>query len=102
MRRRGYSLPREKSRRSEVTLLLCVYHHRSHKWATEPIRFNPNRINDIELWTDMRDIFRMDLQKPWQRFLSFNKVKSIVPIYVRLSAFPANRSLGGAEDKRSP
>ena len=81
-RHRGYSLPREKSRKREVTLLLCVLQSTSHNWKTEPVRFDPNRINDRELWEDIRDTFRMDMQKPWRRILGFKKVKSIVPIGV--------------------
>ena len=84
-RHRGYSLPRgEKSprRRSEVTLLLCVLNTTSHKWHTSPLRFDPNRINDRELWTDIRYIFRRDLHPLWQRVLGFKRVKSIVPIGV--------------------
>ena len=82
-RNRGYSLPREKSRKREVTLLLCVFHSSGHNWATKSVRFDPNRINDQELWFDIRDTFRMDLQKPWRRIFGFKKVKSIVPIGVR-------------------
>lgn len=81
-RGRGYSLPRSKSRRSEVTLTLCVFHTTSHKWSTEPFRFDPNRTNDRELWMDIRTAFRTDLQKPWRRIFGFKKVKSIVPIAV--------------------
>jgi hypothetical protein len=81
-RGRGYSLPRSKSRRSDVTLTLCVFHTTSHKWSTEPFRFDPNRTNDRELWMDIRSAFRVDLQKPWRRIFGFKKVKSIVPIAV--------------------
>ena len=82
-RDRGYSLPRSRSRKSEVTLLLCVFHATSHNWSREPYKFDPRRINDQELWTDIRNTFRMDLQKPWRRVFGFKKVKSIVPIGVR-------------------
>jgi hypothetical protein len=78
---RGYSLPQDKSRKkSDITLLLCVYHSYSEHWSTAPIRFNPNRINDRQLWTQIRYTFRTDLQKPWRRILGFKKVHSIVPI----------------------
>ena len=81
-RQRGYSQPQDKPRKrnSEVTILLCVYHSYSEHWSTAPIRFNPNRINDRQLWTQIRYVFRTDLQKPWRRVLGFKKVKSIVPI----------------------
>ena len=75
-------MPREKSRKHEITLLLCVFHTSDHNWSTKPVKFDPNRINDQELWEDIRDTFRMDLQKPWRRIFGFKKVKSIVPIGV--------------------
>lgn len=90
-RNRAYSLPRgDKSprRRSEVRLLLCIFHTTSHNWSTEPLRFDPHRINDRELWTDIRDIFRQDLQKPWKRLLGLKKVKSIVPIAMTPNGVP--------------
>lgn len=96
-RSRGYSQPRgEKSprRRSEVKLLLCVFHSVSHNWSTEPLRFDPHRIDDRELWTEIRSTFRQDLQKPWKRLLGFKKVKSIVPIGVRHLVHGAAALLG--------
>ena len=97
-RDRGYSLPRSRSRKSEITLLLCVFHTTSHNWSREPYKFDPRRINDQELWTDIRTVFRMDLQKPWRRFFGFKKVKSIVPIGVR----HLSENLGYAVKKVSP
>jgi len=61
-------------------LLLCVYHNTSHNWKTAPVKYNPHRINDRELWTEIRDTFNMDLMRPWSRLIGFKKVKSIVPI----------------------
>ena len=85
-RREGYDLPRDRSprRKHEIHLELCLYHSTRHSWKTEPLRFNPDRINDRELWTDIRDIFRQDIQKPWLRIFGFKKVTSIVPIAVSL------------------
>ena len=74
---------RSPRRHREVKLLLCIIHTTSHKWSTEPIRFDPNRINDRQLWSDIRYTFRTYLQKPWRRLLGVKKVKAIVPIYVR-------------------
>ena len=68
----------------------------SHNWTTEPLRFNPDRINDRELWTDIRDTFRQDVQKPWKRLFGFKKVKSIVPIGVCLSHWSCPLKLLGA------
>lgn len=69
-------------RRHEVTLLLCVFHSNSHNWSTHPVRFRPDKTNDRELWEDIRDTFRADLQKPWRRIFGFMRVKNIVPIAV--------------------
>jgi len=79
-----------------VKLLLCVFHSVSHNWSTEPLRFDPHRIDDRELWTDIRSTFRQDLQKPWKRLFGFKKVKSIVPIGVR------HPSCGAAEGVVAP
>ena len=86
---RGYSLPempppRDRSlrRRSEVRLLVCVHHTFSHRYSTAEVRFNPHRTNDPELWQDIRDTFRFDVQAPWERILSFKHVKSVVPVSV--------------------
>jgi hypothetical protein len=78
-RDRGYSLPREKR---QVTLMLCVFHSTQHIWATHPVTFDPRKTNDRELWLEIRDTFRADVQKPWRRWFGFKKVMSIVPIAV--------------------
>ncbi|SLM35434.1 hypothetical protein LPUS_04715 [Lasallia pustulata] len=75
-RREAYDQPRKGSR---VTLILCVFHNTSHTWERATIKFDPNRTNDRELWKDIRDAFRADLEKPWRRILGFRKVKSVVP-----------------------
>ena len=93
---KGYSLPgdrssREKSprrksetivRKSEVTILLCIYNSMKHNWKTTPITFNPERTNDRRLWTNIKDTFEMDLRGPFERWLGFRHVTSIVPIAV--------------------
>ena len=87
-RHRGYSLPRggkSPRRRSEVTLLLCVFDSSFHHWSTAPLRFDPNRIDDRELWTNIRQLFRTELHPLWKRILGFKRVKSIVPIGVWLA-----------------
>ena len=81
-RREAYDQPRKGSR---VTLILCVFHNTSHTWERATIKFDPNRTNDRELWKDIRDAFRADLEKPWRRILGFRKVKSVVPCTVCLS-----------------
>lgn len=85
-RSRAYHLPDDDRspprRRKEVTMLLAVFHSNSHNWETHPITFRPDRINDRELWEDIRYMFRTDLQKPWRRIFGFRKVKNIVPIAV--------------------
>ena len=65
--------------------MLAVLNSTSHNWHTVPLRYNPNRINDRELWMDIRDTFRNDLRNPWVRFFSFTRVTSIVPVSVSFS-----------------
>ncbi|KAA6410303.1 MAG: hypothetical protein FRX48_05724 [Lasallia pustulata] len=75
-RREAYDQPRKGTR---VTLILCVFHNSSHIWERTTIKFDPNRTNDRELWKDIRDAYRADLEKPWRRILGFRRVKSVVP-----------------------
>ena len=90
-RDRGYSLPRDDSpprRRSEITLLCCVFHSTSHNWKTAPIKFNPKRSTDRELWQEIRDCYRIDLRNPWLRILSFRHITAIVPVSFSPSGVP--------------
>jgi hypothetical protein len=90
-RDRGYSLPRGKSpprRRSEVTLLMCVFHTSSHNWKTAPVKYNPNRTNDRELWEEIRNCYRYDLHHPWSHWLSLRHVTAIVPVSFSPSGVP--------------
>jgi hypothetical protein len=91
----GYALPRKggSHRRSEIEVLLCIYHASSHSWSTEPFRFDPQRVNDRELWLDLRNVFRTDLQKPWRRLLGFKRVKTIQPCTVCGIYLPIKRTL---------
>lgn len=61
-------------------MMLCLFHTGRHSWTTHPVTFDPSKTNDRELWMDIRDTFRADVQKPWQRWIGFKKVISIVPI----------------------
>jgi len=81
-RHRGYSLPegRPRSEKRQITLTLCVFHSTRHVWKTAPVTFDPRKINDRELWWEIRETFRSDVQKSWRRFFGFKKVMSIVPI----------------------
>lgn len=89
-RSRAYSLPsngpsRSRSRsearpRAEVVLLLCVFHTNSHNWSKAPLRFNPRKTTDRELWENIRDTYRYQLRNPWVRLISFRHVTAIVPI----------------------
>ena len=79
---RGYDVGREKS--NKVDLLLCVFHGApSHRWRTAPFTFDRRRADDRELWEDIRDIYRNELQGFWRRVLGFKKLKKIIPIEVR-------------------
>lgn len=72
---------REKS--TKVELLFCVFHGApSHRWRTAPYSFDRRRINDVELWEDIRSIYRDDLQKAWRRIFGLKKLKAIIPIEV--------------------
>jgi len=68
------------SEKRQVTLLLCLFHPNKHTWKTYPVVFDPRKTNDRELWEDIREIFRRDVQRGWRRVLGFKKVMSIVPI----------------------
>lgn len=90
-RDRGYSLPRDKSpprRRSEVTLLMCVLHTSSHNWKTAPVKYSPSRVNDRQLWEEIRECYRMDLRHPWFHWLSLRHVTAIVPVSFSPSGVP--------------
>ena len=91
---RGYDLGREKSPR--VDLLLCVFHGApSHRWRTAPYSFDRRRINDVELWEDIRGIYRDELQKPWRRIIGFKKLQHIIPIEVRTMPSTVRNVLAG-------
>ena len=85
-RNRDYSDPRDR-KRPEVTIVLCVFHGATKGWRTVPYTFDRYRINDEELWTDIRALYRNDLQKEWRRLLLFKRLKSILPIEVRHYSF---------------
>lgn len=69
---------------TKVDILLCVFHGApSHRWRTAPYSFDRRRINDVELWEDIRSIYRDDLQKAWRRIFGLKKLKAIVPIEVQ-------------------
>lgn len=77
----GHDMPREKS--PKVDLLLCRFTSpSSHSWGTAPLSFDRRRIDDRDLWEDIRQSYRMELQMPWRRVLSLKKVKHIVPVTV--------------------
>ena len=79
---RGYEMGREKL--TKVDILLCVFHGApSHRWRTAPYSFDRRRINDVELWEDIRSIYRDDLQKAWRRIFGLKKLKAIIPIEVQ-------------------
>ena len=81
--RAGYTQPREKYSPNKIDLLLCVFGSMTgHSWRTAPYTFDRRRINDRELWEDIRDIYRVQLQTAWRRLLLFKKVTLIAPITV--------------------
>ncbi|KAF1992531.1 hypothetical protein K402DRAFT_449858 [Aulographum hederae CBS 113979] len=64
----------------KITLLLCIFHSTRQHWSTQPLTFDAARVNDVELWEEIRGTFRGDLQKPWRRWFGFKRVVSVVPI----------------------
>lgn len=86
-RDRGYSMPREKHS-SRLTLLLSRYSQTSMHWHTAIVTIDPYRENDIDAWSDIRNTFRTEVQKPWKRILGFKKVKSIQPIKYTPNGIP--------------
>lgn len=85
-RNRAFSDPRER-KRPEITIVLCVFHGATRGWRTVPYTFDKYRINDEELWTDIRALYRNDLQKEWRRLLLFKRLKALLPIEVRQCCF---------------
>lgn len=83
----GYNMPREKS--PKIDLLLCRFTSpSSHSWRTAPLSFDRRRIDDRDLWEDIRQTYRMELQTPWRRIFSLKRVKHIVPVTVYPQAKP--------------
>ena len=98
---RGYGLPREKPL-SKIDLLFCVFHGSgSHSWRTAPYDFDRRRINDQELWEDIRGIYRNELQRPWRRIFLFKKLKLIAPIEYTANEVPIRRNEKDFPDKHS-
>lgn len=99
---RGYAMPREKPISSRVELQLCVFQGAgSHRWRTAPYSFDRRRIEDRELWEDIRQIFRSELQTPWRRFFYFKKVKLIAPIKYTMSDVPITQDEKNSPDKHT-
>ncbi|KAL8840138.1 MAG: hypothetical protein Q9170_001486 [Blastenia crenularia] len=86
----GYDMPREKS--SKVDLLLCRFTSpSSHSWRTAPLSFDRRRIDDRDLWEDIRQTYRMELQMPWRRVFSLKRVKHIVPVTYTRNGVPCQQ-----------
>ena len=99
---RGYGLPREEKPITKIDLLFCVFHGSgSHSWRTAPYDFDRRRINDRELWEDIRGIYRDELQRPWRRLLLFKKLKLIAPIEYTANEVPIRRNEKDFPDKHS-
>ncbi len=44
--------------------------------------FDRRRIDDRELWEDIRGVYRDELQGVWRRVVGFKKLKVVVPVEV--------------------
>lgn len=104
-RRRSYSYPQEFKRASygggrdgaspRITIVLCVFRGASSGFVTTPVTFDRNRTTDEELWSDIRDAFRNELEKPWRRLLLFKHLRLIRPIEFSRNDVP--KRLGGSD-----
>lgn len=80
----------------------CVFHGAgSHSWRTAPYSFDRRRINDQELWEDIRAIYREELQKPWRRVFLFKKLKLIAPIEYTNNDVPIRKAEKDFPNKHS-
>ena len=94
-------MPREKMS-SKIDLQLCVFHGAgSHSWRTASYSFDRRRIDDRELWEDIRSIYRNELQKPWRRILLFKKLKLIAPIEYTANGVPIKKDEKNFPDKHT-
>ena len=82
---RGYDMPREKAQLSssnKVKLQFCVFHGSgTHCWRNVDFTFD-RRDEDRELWEDIRQVYRNELQGVWRRIYGFRKLKKIIPVEV--------------------
>ena len=87
---RGYDMPREKPLPSKIELQFCVFHGApSHRWRTAPFIFDRRRDDDRELWEEIRNVYRDELQGIWRRILGFRKLKHIIPVEVPTPCLPS-------------
>lgn len=103
-RRRSYSYPQEGKRAgggygggrdgSRVTIVLCVFRGASSGFVTTPVTFDRNRTTDEELWGDIRDAFRNELEKPWRRVFLFKHLRIIRPIEFSRNDVPKRLGAG--------
>ena len=94
-------MPREKLS-AKVDLMMCVFHGAgTHSWRTAPYSFDRRRMDDRELWEDIRAIYRDELQKPWRRILLFKKLKLIAPIQYTTNGVPVQKQENDFPDKHT-
>ena len=69
---------------SKVELRFSVFNGTpSHCWRFTKFTFDSRRENDRELWEEIRDVYRDELQGVWRRIYGFRKLKKIIPVEVR-------------------
>ncbi|KAG8534006.1 uncharacterized protein KY384_000848 [Bacidia gigantensis] len=77
----GYSQPHEKNPPNKIELLLSVFRDTTaQSWHTVPYSYDRRRATDTELWSDIRSIYRNELQLVWRRLLLFKRLKFVAPI----------------------
>ncbi|KAL9110457.1 MAG: hypothetical protein Q9227_005001 [Pyrenula ochraceoflavens] len=57
-------------------------------------------MNDCELWRDIRDTFRFDVQPPWERIISLKHVRNIVPVSYSPNGIPLKLDEEGTPDPK--
>ena len=80
--RKGYKEPGEKQS-SKVELRFSVFNGTSsHCWRFTHFTFDSRRVEDKQLWQEIGDKYRDELQGAWRRIYGFKKLKKIIPVAV--------------------
>ena len=68
---------------SKVELRFSVFNGTSsHCWRFTHFTFDSRRVEDRQLWQEIGDKYRDELQGAWRRIYGFKKLKKIIPVAV--------------------